>query len=327
MRNLLVILVVVGHATYYDIITPFGGIQYGMIMEEAGIQNTVFHSLASELTNFIYTFHMPVFIALSGSLFAIGKTIKAKRLLISFFVVWLCWNMPIKYLTGYYNGISMGRAFAQMIFPSCVYLWYLECLFCVFVLAYFICKQNEKAQMVIVIICWLVGLLIYRKYDQYHFLGDLLYYILWFYVGYRIEDIIGWCKTKRIWNPIFAAGLALFVILLYSGGIIWQNKVIGAVCRYVVSPLFMLLAINYFARAIKGGRMQQIFSNYSFGIYLYAEPLNYWLLYEFSSRVGIAFFETEIGAATIYLSRVVVTPVIAAGITWLLKKSKIKYLY
>lgn len=115
MRNLLVILVVVGHATYYDIITPFGGIQYGMIMEEAGIQNTVFHSLASELTNFIYTFHMPVFIALLGSLFAIGKTIKAsafiikkaKRLLIPFFVVWLCWNMPIKYLTGYKYGKSI----------------------------------------------------------------------------------------------------------------------------------------------------------------------------------------------------------------------------
>lgn len=87
---------------------------------------------------------MPVFIALSGSLFAIGKTLKAsafiikkaKRLLIPFFVVWLCWNMPIKYLTGYYNGVSIGRAFEQMIFPSSVYLWYLECLFCVFILAY-----------------------------------------------------------------------------------------------------------------------------------------------------------------------------------------------
>lgn len=57
MRNLLVLLVVIGHATYYDIITPFGGIQYGMLMEEAGIQDTLFHSLTSELTNFIYTFH------------------------------------------------------------------------------------------------------------------------------------------------------------------------------------------------------------------------------------------------------------------------------
>lgn len=89
----------------------------------------------------------------------------------------------------------------------------------------------------------------------------------------------------------------------------------------------MLLAINYFARAVKGGWMQQICSSYSFGIYLYAEPLNYWLLYEFSRRVGIACLGTEIGAVVIYLSRVVVTPIIAVGITWILKKLKIKYLY
>ena len=63
----------IGHATYYDIITTFGGIHYGMVMTELGIQDTCFHKLASELTDFIYTFHMPVFIALSGSLFAIGK--------------------------------------------------------------------------------------------------------------------------------------------------------------------------------------------------------------------------------------------------------------
>ena len=95
MRNLLVILVVVGHATYYDIITPFGGIHYGTVMTELGIQDTCFHQLSCELTNFIYTFHMTIFIALSGSLFAIGKKLnvsafikkKAKRLLIPFFLV------------------------------------------------------------------------------------------------------------------------------------------------------------------------------------------------------------------------------------------------
>lgn len=73
--------------------------------------------------------------------------------------------------------------------------------------------------------------------------------------------------------------------------------------------------------------MQQICSTYSFGIYLYAEPLNYWLLYEFSRRMGITFNGTEIGAATIYLSRVTVTPIIADGLTWILKKTKVKYLY
>lgn len=34
----------------------------------------------------------------------------------------------------------------------------------------------------------------------------------------------------------------------YSGGILLQNKAIGAICRYIVSPLFMLLAINYIAK-------------------------------------------------------------------------------
>ena len=227
----------------------------------------------------------------------------------------------------YYNGISMGKLFVQMIFPSCVYLWYLECLFFVFILAYFICRQNKKIQITIVTLSWFVGLLLYRKYDQYHFLGDPLYYLLWFYVGYRIEDIIKCCKTNKIWNSFFACGLVFFVIILYCVSIMWNIKIIGAVYRYIISPLFMLLAINYFARKIKGGRLQQLFSSYSFGIYLYAEPLNYWLLYEFSERMGIVFFGTEIGAATIYLSRIIITPIIAIGITWVLKKLKIKYLY
>lgn len=220
----------------------------------------------------------------------------------------------------------MGKLFVQMIFPSCVYLWYLECLFFVFILAYFICRQNEKIQIAIVTLCWFIGLLSYRKYGRYHFLGDPLYYLLWFYVGYRIESIIGWCKTKKFWNSFYALALVLFVILLYAICTIWQIKIIDAVCRYIVSPLFMFLAINYFARIIKGGRVQQFFSSYSFGIYLYAEPLNYWLLYEFSRHMFF-FFGTEIGAATIYLSRMIITPIIAIDITWVLKKLKIKYLY
>ncbi len=101
-------------------------------ISEGGAKYNDYGILSIGMSAAVNTFHMPVFIALSGSLFALGKKLeagtfiikKAKRLLIPFFVVWLCWNMPIKYLTGYYNGISMGRAFAQMIFPSCVYLWY-----------------------------------------------------------------------------------------------------------------------------------------------------------------------------------------------------------
>lgn len=98
---------VVGHATYLDIKTPFGSIYYATLMQENGVDTSLFYKLANALTGFIYSFHMPFFIALSGCLFALKRydlrslvSKKFKRLLIPFFVVWLAWNLPIKYFTG-----------------------------------------------------------------------------------------------------------------------------------------------------------------------------------------------------------------------------------
>ena len=63
------------------------------------------------------------------------------------------------------------------------------------------------------------------------------------------------------------------------------------------------------------------------GIYLYAEPLNYLLLYLFYTCNGIEFFGTDAGAAIIYFSRILITPVLAFAITWMMKKLRLKYLY
>ena len=68
-------------------------------------------------------------------------------------------------------------------------------------------------------------------------------------------------------------------------------------------------------------------SSFGFGIYLYAEPLNYWLLYEINRKIGIAFFGTELGAVIIWILRIVITPIIAIGITGVLKKLDVKNLY
>ena len=43
LRIILVVLVVIGHGTYYDIITKFGGINYGILMSDASISDTMFH--------------------------------------------------------------------------------------------------------------------------------------------------------------------------------------------------------------------------------------------------------------------------------------------
>ncbi|MBR3602619.1 MAG: acyltransferase family protein [Lachnospiraceae bacterium] len=105
LRVFLVILVIIGHGTYYNITTLFGGIEYGTLMKIANIEDANFHKLMSLVTDFIYTFHMPVFIALSGSVYALSNSKnfkthmikKGKRLLIPFFTIWFVWNFPIKF--------------------------------------------------------------------------------------------------------------------------------------------------------------------------------------------------------------------------------------
>ena len=63
------------------------------------------------------------------------------------------------------------------------------------------------------------------------------------------------------------------------------------------------------------------FSGCSFGIYLWAEPLNYTILYIFKKYFGVEYFGLEGGAALIWGLRVFMTPLIAILITKLLRKT------
>ena len=77
-------------------------------MSAAGIADTAFHGFADRITQLIYTFHMPAFFALSGTLFysqlknrrfsSVTEVVKNKisRLVVPFVFVYLFWNTPIK---------------------------------------------------------------------------------------------------------------------------------------------------------------------------------------------------------------------------------------
>lgn len=101
---------------------------------------------------------MPAYFCLSGAVFSmelkknrysfVSKLIreKAKRLLIPLLFVWLVWNIPIKMLAGYYDGLAhpLMMAVIQIIFPNAVYLWFLEALFFCFVMDYVIEKHIKN---------------------------------------------------------------------------------------------------------------------------------------------------------------------------------------
>lgn len=66
IRAVAVLLVVLGHCTYYKIVTLNGGIDYGINSEQSMVGK-----ILSLITLTLYAFHMPLFIALSGSLWAV----------------------------------------------------------------------------------------------------------------------------------------------------------------------------------------------------------------------------------------------------------------
>ena len=150
IRIVLTVLVVIGHANYYNAGNAYGGIYIADQLSAAGIADTVFHGFVEQIKQLIYTFHMPAFFALSGTLFygqmkserfsSAVEVIKNKatRLIVPFVLVYLFWNTPVKIVSGYYSKSPniWKDILMQMLIPTNMYLWYLEALFFDFVLAY-----------------------------------------------------------------------------------------------------------------------------------------------------------------------------------------------
>lgn len=337
LRVFLTVLVVVGHGTYYTIQTPFGGIDYSGLMLLEGIEDTKIHILTSYLTGLIYTFHMPVFFALSGSLFCrqmiqrkwknIGSLVanKFKRLLIPCFFVWVCWNIPIKYISGYYDGVKPQKWVLQMIFPECVYLWFLEGLFFAFIIVYFIgtLKCKEVWKITLIFLLWVISVLQQSFLgNEWMPLGNPFKYALWFAVGTQYNYI-----TNKIRNlvskkcNIVLLPIWVFVVLI-------NTLFLKGVCKILVGglvvPFIAIILLYYWADKISNlnYNKQRLMnaSAYSFGIYLWAEPLNYLIIHWVYVNLGVAAFGNEVVALVIWLLRIIGTPLVAILITTFLRR-------
>lgn len=66
LRVITLLLVVIGHCDYYDIVTDYGGISSNFDSFDRSLSNLIIY----KITRCIYTFHMPLFMALSGALWS-----------------------------------------------------------------------------------------------------------------------------------------------------------------------------------------------------------------------------------------------------------------
>lgn len=195
LRVVVTILVIISHCMYYRIETAYGGIDYSGLL----LRKTIVFKILEQIKEMVYSFHMPLYMALSGALFkgtiskkeiSFVKLIKNKatRLLIPFFIVSVFYSFPLKYISNYWSGtenVIKDFFVGQILLQGNTYLWFLPTLFILFLLFYGIIKAEILSSIVVIVgvglnyICDNVTIVI---------LKDICMYFIWFYVGYLFEN-------------------------------------------------------------------------------------------------------------------------------------------
>lgn len=166
MKSLSVILVVFGHSYYLG--------SHGATVE--GIVNINDNAVAwffnSVINPIIYSFHMPLFMFVSGAL-AYGKGNRGfkeyvcgrfRRLMIPFFVCNFLYAVPLRYFAGYYENKGVISAYldSTILMRTPAHLWFLYILF--FLSVVFYCIERVKWEDKKVLLGVVLGLYFVHDY-------------------------------------------------------------------------------------------------------------------------------------------------------------------
>ncbi len=343
LKAFAMILVIVAHCIYYIVTSKYGGIDYS---QGKVITNYIINFLAY----FDITIPMPIFFIVSGALFrntflSMEKknegmkhlaVKKFKKLMIAFFVVSIFYTIPIKYITGYFSNsqnLFSDIFIGQILIQGNTHLWFLPSLYFIFLIAYFIEKKNIKYEKYIIIPITFLLYIIHTKIP----VNLILYitkFLFYFYIGYYFEiyktEIHKFIEKHKKF-PIIGFMIALILLAIYM--YVERNNFILKLLGKIELMLVNLLSFLFFYNIATKIKQKEIFSKavdniskYTFGIYLYSDPLNYIILFLFFNYGNINYFSTTLGVTILFFIRLVVTFGIAFFITYLLKKLKVKYL-
>lgn len=297
---LTMLLVIIGHSNYYHIASSYGGV-YNSDFVCSNDFSIVYRCLRY-LVFFIYTFHMPLFMALSGMLFSFtlrknvsfAKLVKDKsiRLLLPFFAVSLLLSIPIKYISGYWSdsdNVISDIFFGQLLLMGNSHLWYVIALFWIFLVYYFIetykSQKNIFFWFILLCISW-IGWFIEPKND---FLGlpAAMKHLFFFAVGYNFLS-----KTTKSRIKVSYVVMGLCCLFFFS-------TLLNFLCNHYPDDLFLRLIhpVLFTFFALIGiylmCLLSQLLSRYSgtqskivpllknntYELYLYSDPFNYLLIY------------------------------------------------
>lgn len=339
VRALLMLLVVLGHCTYYQISINYGGAYYQDLMLQAGVNDTLIHRIASWVTSAIYTFHMPLFMALSGAVFSLqlskGKyeelmlfiKNKFRRLLLPFLLTALFVSIPLKYFSGYWeksDGLIWDIVIGQLLLQGNTHLWFLPTLFCEMIIFWVLYRYtnwlSNKAIYMVVILS-LMHLLIKSP------LGIFTYVVkfgIWFYVGMLFNEYRQDFNNVASKHKVIATGIIFLILFIIehilAGGDGLVRHGVHRVAAFATAIVGMWLFYSscycmWKNNIIRETKWISFLSINSMGIYLYSDPLNYTILSWFYHTYSICAFGNEVYAFLLYIGRFVVTFTVASIMT------------
>lgn len=256
----------------------------------------------TSLTTYIYSFHMPLFIFLSGSIYAYsisnGKYTntlnfikqKAKRLLIPYLAFGLFWVAPIMCLLGLSEQSYTTYCITKIIMATDArHLWYLLALFNIFLIAIVTKPLIMSSQKIYRILLFLLSLLLFfasRYIKTAHFqLCNALYYQLFFFIGVFFHL---YYKTLIVlFKKIFPVFIVTPFILI---GIFKYNPNLLSRIIYSIIGIIMILALSVFiiqrCEKLTTTPLYKYIHTNSFGIYLF-HPMIIYILYFYLGQYDI----------------------------------------
>ncbi len=296
VRLFATIFVVIGHSTYLNIQTTYGGVAY----ELPDNLNALYYSRGLSwirwLAGWVYEFHMPLFFMLSGAVMGLrpigtfDKVVrsKVKRLLIPYFVYGCLFMLPVKRMGNFYSNDTLKEAFGGFLQGiDSGHLWFLTALFwCMIVFVTYV-KALEHFHIHSIYILLLLGGLtpLLFSYLPLDVLGlkNGLRYMIYFALGYVFE-----CErhANKQWN-IKQTAAAYIIMLIFE---ILQHKYYGLLSNFFVimvgsfmTYLFSDLCDRFFKRATEYKLWKFIIRNL-FYVYLFHDPMEYIVLRLFMGR-------------------------------------------
>lgn len=300
-----ILLVVIGHCT---------SIYTGGWVFTSPVNSPIYSLIAS----YVYTFHVPMLVFVSGAIYYYCRINKGKysslkvliiskfkRLIVPFLFIGILYSIPIKYIIGMIEGNIINNIKYFILGLNTGHLWYLLMLFDIFIIFYLYEKfiLNKKYSIILNLILFSILYISSEFFTNIFQINRAIQYSIFFYLGYeffRNKDKLTLklekFKPKNILIiiPILTAiSLVLILVSKIRLSNIMLSKlfslinVVAALVCITICYLIVYLINNRMKNIIikdKIDKLINVIGKYLFNIYLLHEPIIFIVLHFISSK-------------------------------------------